>query len=64
MQRITMKHGTSRREFLGAVTAFSLFPLEQEKPELILHNGNILTVNDKEPRAQAVASARGRFLAF
>ena len=58
-----MTRGTSRREFLGAVTAFSLFPLEQEKPELILHNGNILTVNDKEPRAQAVAIARGRFLA-
>src|SRR5437763_9084559 len=58
-----MNEGTSRREFLGALAAFSLFPLEQQKPDLILHNGNILTVNDQEPRAQAVAIARGRFLA-
>jgi predicted amidohydrolase YtcJ len=53
----------SRREFLGTLAAFSLFPLEQEKPDLILHNGNIFTVNVKEPYAQAVAIARGRFLA-
>lgn len=58
-----MNDGTSRREFLGALAAFSLFPLEQEKPDLILHNGNILTMNGKEPRAQAVAVARDRFLA-
>ena len=58
-----MNNGTSRREFLGTLAAFSLFPLEQEKPDLILFNGNILTVNDREPRAQAVAIARGRFLA-
>ena len=58
-----MNDGTSRREFLGAMAAVSLFPLEQEKPDLILYNGNILTVNDKEPQAQAVAIARDRFLA-
>ena len=58
-----MTQGTSRREFLGTFAAFSLFPLESERPELILHNGNIWTVNDNEPRAQAVAIARGRFLA-
>ena len=58
-----MNDGTSRREFLGALAAFSLFPLEQEKPDLVLYNGNILTVNDKEPRAQAVAIWRDRFLA-
>jgi predicted amidohydrolase YtcJ len=60
---MTMNDGTSRREFLGTLAAFSLFPLEQEKPDLILYNGNILTVNDREPRAQAVAIARSRFLA-
>jgi len=58
-----MTNGTSRREFLGTLAAFSLFPLEQEKPELVLYNGNVWTVNEKEPRAQAVAIARGRFLA-
>ena len=58
-----MNEGTSRREFLGALSAFSLFPLEQEKADLILYNGNIWTVDDKGPRAQAVAIAGGRFLA-
>jgi len=52
-----------RREFLASIAAVSLFPLEEEKPELILHNGNIVTVNTREPRAQAVAISRGRILA-
>ena len=54
----------SRREFLGTLAAFSLFPLEEEKPDLILHNANIYTVNAKEPRAQAVAISRGRIFAI
>src|ERR1700758_2531734 len=58
-----MNDGTSRRGFLGTLAAFSLFPLEQEKPDLVLYNGNILTVNEREPRAQAVAIAHDRFLA-
>jgi predicted amidohydrolase YtcJ len=52
-----------RREFLASIAAVSLFALEEEKPELILHNGNIVTVNSREPRAQAVAISRGRILA-
>src|SRR5437016_2303134 len=60
---MAMDQGTSRREFLGTLAAFSLFPLEQEKPDLILHNGNILAVNDRGPHAQAVAIVRDRFLA-
>jgi len=58
-----MTNGTTRREFLGTLAAFSLFPLEQEKPDLILHNGHIVTVNPTEPVAEAVAIARGRFFA-
>jgi predicted amidohydrolase YtcJ len=58
-----MTIGTNRREFLGTLAAVSLFPFEQEKPDLILYNANIFTVNTREPRAQAVAIARGRFLA-
>src|SRR6266852_9142834 len=53
----------TRREFLGTLAAFSLFPTEKEKPELILHNGNIFTVNASEPRAQAIAICGGRILA-
>src|SRR6266852_6900458 len=52
-----------RREFLASIAAVSLFPLEEEKPELILHNGNIVTVHAKEPRAQAIAISGGRILA-
>jgi len=52
-----------RRDFLASMAAAALFPLEEEKPELILHNANIVTVNSREPRAQAVAISRGRILA-
>ncbi|MBS1840117.1 MAG: amidohydrolase [Acidobacteria bacterium] len=62
-----------RREFLGAIgmaaagACFSgelAWALEQEKTELILHGGNIWTVNAREPRAEAIAIARGRILAI
>ena len=43
-----MSHDTTRREFLGTLAAFSLFPLESEKPDLILHNANIFTVDDAD----------------
>jgi predicted amidohydrolase YtcJ len=58
-----MTNGTTRREFLGTLAGFSLFPLEQEKPDLILHNGHVVTMNPAEPTAEAVAIARGRFFA-
>jgi predicted amidohydrolase YtcJ len=53
----------SRRQFVLAVSAFALFPLERVEPDLILHNGNIWTVNPLMPRAQAVAISGGRFIA-
>jgi predicted amidohydrolase YtcJ len=56
----------SRREFLRSAGAFALsasLPLDRIEPELILYNANIITINDRQPRAQAVAIADGRFLA-
>ena len=53
----------TRREFISSAAAVSMFPLEEEKPELVLHNGNVVTVNPREPRAQALAISRGRILA-
>src|SRR5574341_900733 len=50
----------SRRQFLAAA---ALFDLRRAEPELILHNANILTMDARHPRAQAVAIAGGRFLA-
>ena len=54
---------SSRRAFLGSLGAFALLPIAHIEPELILYNGNICTVNDKMPRAQAIAIEGGRVLA-
>jgi hypothetical protein len=63
-----MKREASRREFLGSMAgaaAFSALPMmDAEKAELILHNGNIVTMNPEAARVQAVAIARGRILAI
>jgi len=49
---------------MAGAAAFSALPvLDAEKPDLILHNGNIVTMNPKQPRAQALAIGRGRILA-
>jgi predicted amidohydrolase YtcJ len=53
----------SRREFSVALGAFALVPFEHSEPDLILHNGNIWTVDSRQPRAQAVAISGGRFTA-
>jgi predicted amidohydrolase YtcJ len=53
----------SRRDFLYGAGALALLPIARIEPELILYNGNFWTVNDKLPRAQAVAISGGRFLA-
>lgn len=53
----------TRREFLVYLGALALLPLERTSPEAILYNANILTVDARQPRAQAVAIAEGRFLA-
>lgn len=54
---------TSRRNFLVALGAFALMPLERTEPDLVLHNGKFWTVDAQNPRAQAVAISDGRFLA-
>lgn len=54
---------TSRRDFMFALGAFALLPLEFSEPDLILYNGNFWTVNPRLPRAQAVAISNERFLA-
>jgi predicted amidohydrolase YtcJ len=56
----------SRRQFLSQLGAFALAPslsLDRTEPELILYNANIITIDDRRPRAQAVAIADARFLA-
>jgi predicted amidohydrolase YtcJ len=53
----------SRRAFLGGLSAFALEGAVRTEPKLILYHANILTVDDAQPRAQALAIAGGRFLA-
>src|ERR1700674_5613071 len=55
---------SSRREFICSLGAFLALPLLQAQgPDLILYNGNFWTVDEKFPRAQAVAISAGRFFA-
>jgi len=44
-RRKSMSNSLTRREFLGTLAAASMFPLEEEQAELILHNANDGTVN-------------------
>ncbi len=53
---------SSRRAFLGALGAASL-RAGSVKPDLILVNGNIHTMDRANPHAEAVAIADGRFFA-
>ena len=53
----------SRRKFLGSLAALAVLPaFEQREPEMILYNGNIITMG-KTARAQAVAIVDGKFFA-
>jgi predicted amidohydrolase YtcJ len=57
-------HHHSRRKFIGTLAAsIPLLSFGKIEPEIILHNGNIFTVNPNEPTAQAVAIAGGRLMA-
>jgi predicted amidohydrolase YtcJ len=56
----------SRREFLRSAGAFALsasLQLERTEPGLILYNGNIITINDRQPHAEALAIAGEHFVA-
>ncbi|MCX6621859.1 MAG: amidohydrolase family protein [Acidobacteria bacterium] len=50
--------GLSRRDFL----ACSGIALRRVEPELVLYNANILTMDSRNPSAEAVAISDGRFL--
>jgi len=52
-----------RREFLGTLGAFSLLPTLRRDAEVVLWNGDILTMDAAQPAAQAVAIAGDRLLA-
>jgi predicted amidohydrolase YtcJ len=54
----------SRRKFLQRVGGVLTLPLlRREEPEIILYNANIWTVDEMQPRAEAVAISDGKFMA-
>lgn len=56
----------TRREFLGSIGGFALLPAfwrDRVKPQIVLYNGNVLTIDSRQPHAQAIAIADGYFLA-
>ena len=58
-----MLQSQSRRQFLGGMCGLALEGQQRTDPDVILYNANILTIDEAQPRAQAVAIAGGRFLA-
>ncbi|MEZ5040437.1 MAG: amidohydrolase [Saprospiraceae bacterium] len=54
----------SRRQFLSYAPGIAALPFFLwQKPELILYNGNFITVDPTLPRAEAVAISHSRFVA-
>ena len=54
----------TRRQFVAGMTAFAVVPLAgRTEPEVLLLNGNILTMDPALPRAEALAVAGGRLFA-
>jgi predicted amidohydrolase YtcJ len=53
----------TRRQLLQGVSAFALLPTLRSEATLVLHGGHILTMDVRQPVAQAVAIGDGRFLA-
>lgn len=58
---------TTRRSFVTTLSAFAAVPLlprTRIEPDIILYNGNIWTVDEQLPRAQAAAISDGRIFAI
>ena len=55
-----MRMTTSRRAFLGELGAVALLGARWDRPELVLVNGHVVTMDPARPRAQALAVAHGR----
>ena len=55
--------GYTRRDLVKTLAAFPLVRLERARPDLVLYNGRITTMNPEQPEGSAVAIAEGRFLA-
>jgi len=53
----------SRRHFLFKAGGIAAIPYLWQKPNLILYNGNFITIDPQKPRAQAIAIIDDRIFA-
>ena len=54
----------SRRQFLASVGPLAIIPFYRENPDIILYNANIITVNSKQPKAEAIAIINDKIIAI
>ena len=54
----------SRRQFLASVGPLVIIPFYRENPDIILYNANIITVNSKQPKAEAIAIINDKIVAI
>ena len=54
----------SRRQFLASVGPLAIIPFYRKNPDIILYNANIITVNSKQPKAEAIAIINDKIVAI
>jgi len=54
----------SRRQFLASVGPLAMVTFYRENPDIILYNANIITVNPKQPMAEAIAIINDKIVAI
>ncbi len=54
---------SSRREFLGQLGGLAFIGLPSDRPDTVLYNGHVITVDSAAPRAQALAISGDRIAA-
>ncbi len=53
----------NRRQFIASIPALAMVSCYREKPDLILYNGDIITVNPLQPKAEAIAISGNKIIA-
>ena len=54
----------SRRQFLASIGPLAMVSCAREKPDIILYNADIITVNPLQPKAEAIAISGDKVVAI
>ena len=55
----------NRRQFIGSIPALAMVSCySSQKPDIILYNANIITVNPLQPKAEAIAISGDKIIAI